>query len=176
VILIVAGAAGSGKTTVGATIAGQLGWRFADADTFHPRANVEKMRAGRPLADADRVPWLHAITSWLDERIAAGETGVVTCSALRRAYRDLLLDGRPAVTMAFLLVSEETLRRRVSRRPGHFFPGKLVSSQLATLEPPSPALEPRVHVIDAGGDTAGTASAVIEAVWPHGSAPLRLEQ
>ncbi len=101
-ILIVAGVAGSGKTTVGALLAGRLRWRFADADTFHPEANVTKMRAGIPLTDADREPWLRAITDWMDERIAAGQSAVVTCSALKRVYRDRLLVGRPAATMVFL--------------------------------------------------------------------------
>src|SRR5690349_2824017 len=94
VIVIVAGVAASGKTTVGMLLAQQLGWAFADADTFHPPANVEKMRNGEPLTDEDRRPWLRAIEAWMDERIAAGESGVITCSALKRSYRDLLLDGR----------------------------------------------------------------------------------
>ena len=94
-ILIVAGVSGSGKTTVGAMLAGRLGWRFADADDFHPAANVEKMRAGIPLTDADRWPWLRAIDAWMDERIAAGESAVLGCSALKRSYRDVLLGGRP---------------------------------------------------------------------------------
>ena len=135
-ILIVAGVAGSGKTTVGALLAGRLRWRFADADTFHPEANVAKMRAGIPLTDADREPWLHTITDWMDERIAAGQSAVVTCSALKRAYRDELLAGRPAATMVFLQVSREVLERRLLSRPGHFFPEKLLDSQLAALEPP----------------------------------------
>ena len=108
-ILIVAGVAGSGKTTVGALLAGRLRWRFADADTFHPEANIAKMRAGIPLTDADREPWLNAITGWMDERIAAGQSAVVTCSALKRAYRDELLAGRPAVTMVFLMVAGRCL-------------------------------------------------------------------
>jgi gluconokinase len=95
VIVIIAGASGSGKTTVGAMLAGRLGWPFADADDFHPAANVEKMRAGIPLTDADRWPWLRAIGAWMDEHIARGESAVVGCSALRRSYRDQLLGGRP---------------------------------------------------------------------------------
>src|SRR5207248_6915804 len=87
VIVIVAGVAGSGKTTVGALLAGRLGWPFADADTFHPPANVEKMSRGQPLTDEDRRPWLRAITAWMDERATAGQSGVITCSALKRSYR-----------------------------------------------------------------------------------------
>src|SRR5215475_6902645 len=108
VILIVAGVAGSGKTTVGALVAGRLRWRFADADTFHPEANVAKMRAGIPLTDADRAPWLRAICEWMDREIADGNSAVVTCSALKRAYREELLAGR-AATMVFLMVSREEL-------------------------------------------------------------------
>ena len=131
VILIVAGVSGSGKTTVGALVAGRLRWRFADADTFHPEANVAKMRSGIPLTDEDRAPWLRAIVGWMDAQIADGQSAVVTCSALKRAYRDELLAGRPAAMMVFLVVSDEILAQRVAARPEHFFPGKLLESQLA---------------------------------------------
>jgi gluconokinase len=166
VILIVAGVAGSGKTTVGALLAGRLHWRFADADTFHPEANVAKMRAGVPLTDADRVPWLHAITDWMDERIAAGQSAVITCSALKRSYRDQLLAGRPAVTMVFLQVSRAALEQRLTARPGHFFPEKLLDSQLATLEPPGP--DERVRTVPAEQDVTHTAAQVVAAIWPDG--------
>jgi gluconokinase len=167
VILIVAGVAGSGKTTVGALVAGRLRWRFADADSFHPQANVEKMRAGQPLTDEDRVPWLRAIVAWMDEHIAAGQSAVITCSALKRSYRDLLVGGRPA-TLVFLEVSREILLQRVSSRPEHFFPEKLLNSQLAALEPPSPADEPNVRVVTADGDAPETAAKIIAALWPYG--------
>src|SRR5580658_3511458 len=101
-ILIVAGVSGSGKTTVGALLAGRLGWRFADADAFHTAAAIAKMRAGIPLTDEDRWPWLRAIGAWMDERIAHGESAVITCSALKRAYRDALLAGRPEARMIFM--------------------------------------------------------------------------
>lgn len=166
VILIVAGVSGSGKTTVGALVAGRLRWRFADADTFHPEANLAKMRDGIPLTDADREPWLRAITTWMDERLAAGESGVITCSALRRAYRDRLLRGRPA-TMAFLEANAAVLEERLRTRPGHFFPEKLLSSQLSTLEPPTPD-EKRVRVVVSEGGSEATAAQVIAAVWPDG--------
>jgi gluconokinase len=138
VIVIVAGVSGSGKTTVGALLAGRLGWRFADADDFHPAANVAKMRAGSPLTDTDRWPWLRAIAAWMDERIGQDEDAVLACSALRRSYRDLLLDGRPAARMVFLAPDREVLARRLASRHGHFFPGQLLSSQLDALEPPAP--------------------------------------
>lgn len=167
VILIVAGVAGSGKTTVGALLAGRLRWRFADADTFHPEANVAKMRAGIPLTDADREPWLHAITSWMDERIDAGQSAVVTCSALKRVYRDRLLSGRPVATMIFLQVSREVLEKRLTSRPNHFFTEKLLDSQLTALEPPAPH-EEQVQTVLAEGDSAQTAAKIIATLWPYG--------
>jgi gluconokinase len=170
VILIVAGVAGSGKTTVGALLAGRFSWRFADADAFHPEANVAKMRAGIPLTDADREPWLHTITDWMDERIVAGQSAVITCSALKRAYRDELLAGRPAATMVFLLVSSEVLKHRLMSRPSHFFTEKLLDSQLAALEPPAP--DERVQTVLAEGDPAQTAAKVVATLWPYGDPNL----
>ena len=108
-IVIIAGVSGSGKTTVGVLLADRLGWRFADADDFHPAANVAKMRAGIPLTDADREPWLRSIAAWMDERIAHGEAAVVGCSALKRSYRDRLLAGRPEARMVFLTPGREVL-------------------------------------------------------------------
>jgi gluconokinase len=166
VILIVAGVSGCGKTTVGALLAGRLRWRFADADSFHPEANVAKMRAGIPLTDADREPWLQAITGWMDERIAANQSAVVTCSALKRAYRDRLLVGRPAATMIFLRVSKDVLEKRLMNRHGHFFPEKLLDSQLAALEPPGPG--ERVQTVLAEDDPAQTAAKIIATLWPYG--------
>ncbi|MDQ2811010.1 MAG: gluconokinase [Actinomycetota bacterium] len=158
-ILIVAGLSGSGKTTVGAMLAGRLGWPFADADSFHPAANVEKMRAGLPLTDDDRWPWLRAIGAWMDERIAAGESAVVTCSALKRSYRDLLLGGRPQARMIFLEVGRDTLAERLAARQGHFFPGQLLGTQFDAFEPPQPG-ERAVSIVPAG-DPAATVASII---------------
>jgi gluconokinase len=158
-IVIVAGVSGSGKTTVGALLAGRLGWRFADADDFHLAANIEKMRAGMPLTDADRWPWLRAIAGWMDERIARGESAVVACSALKRVYRDLLLRGRPEARMVFLTADPEEVARRLAARHGHFFPGQLLGSQLAAAEPPT-AEETAVTVVPAGSPDA-TVAAII---------------
>lgn len=166
-ILIVAGVAGSGKTTVGALLAGRLRWRFADADTFHPEANIAKMRAGIPLTDEDRQPWLRAVEDWIETRLADGQSGVITCSALKRAYRQELLDGRPAALMVFLMVSREVLDRRLLSRPGHFFPEKLLDSQLAALEPPTPD-EQRVQTVLADGDATQTAAKIMGTLWPYG--------
>jgi gluconokinase len=166
VILIVAGVAGSGKTTVGTLLAERLHWPFADADTFHPEANVAKMRAGIPLTDEDRRPWLRAVSAWIDASIADGRSGVITCSALKRAYRDLLLNGRPAATMVFLQVGRDELDRRLMTRPGHFFPEKLLDSQFAALELPAPGES--VRTVPADGDAAQTVAKIIALFWPAG--------
>jgi gluconokinase len=167
VILIVAGVSGSGKTTVGALLAGRLRWPFADADTFHPDANVAKMRAGIPLTDEDRWPWLRAIADWMDARITAGQSAVVTCSALKRPYRNLLLCERPEAVMVFLESGREELLRRLSARQGHFFPQQLLDSQLADLEPPE-ADEHVLTVQDEAG-AAWTAAKIIDLLWPLGA-------
>ena len=137
-ILIVMGVAGTGKTTVGAMLAGRLHWLYAEADDFHPLENVEKMAAGTPLTDADREPWLAAIGHWIDERAAAGQPGVVTCSGLKRAYRDRLRQGRPQVRVVFLEGSRELIARRLAARHGHFMRAEMLDSQFAALEPPEP--------------------------------------
>jgi gluconokinase len=165
-ILLIAGVSGCGKTTVGALLAERLHWRFADGDTFHSAADIAKMHAGIPLTDEDRRPWLQAITAWVDERIAAGESAVVTCSALKRAYRTELLDGRPEARMIFLSVDRAEADRRLTSRTGHFFPERLLSSQFAALEPPQPD-EPGVTVVDSDKqDPAETVAAIIAIVRP----------
>jgi gluconokinase len=130
------GVSGSGKTTVGALLAGRLHWPYAEADDFHPPANVAKMAAGHPLTDDDRWPWLHAIGAWIDERIARGEPGVVTCSALKRKYRDVLR--RPEVTEVYLKGDHDLIAQRLAARHGHFFKPALLDSQFADLEEPTP--------------------------------------
>ena len=163
-IVIVAGVSGSGKTTVGALLAGRLGWRFGDADDLHPAANVEKMRAGIPLTDEDRWPWLRAIAAWMDGQIARGEPAVVGCSALKRSYRDLLLDGRPGVRMVFLAADREVLTRRLAARRDHFFPGQLLSTQFDALEPPQPG--ERVLSVVPAGEPAATVDSIIALLFP----------
>jgi gluconokinase len=146
-IVVVAGVAGSGKTTVGALLADRLHWSFADADAFHSVANIRKMRSGIPLTDSDRKPWLAAITAWMDERIEADESAVVGCSALRQKYRDELLSGRPAARIVFLDISREAAHERLVARKGHFFTVKLLDSQFAELEPPRET--PQLLIVEA---------------------------
>jgi gluconokinase len=132
-LVVVMGVTGSGKSTVGLALAERMGVPFADADDFHSPENVAKMRAGTPLDDADRQPWLRAIGKWLEAH--RDEGGVVTCSALKRAYRDILREEAPDVTFLHLDGDMETVRRRVADRPGHFMPESLVQSQYDALQP-----------------------------------------
>jgi gluconokinase len=132
------GVSGSGKSTVMGELIGRLGWRSAEADEFMPAANVDKMRAGHPLTDEDRWPWLRALADWTGEREAASESAVMTCSALRRPYRDLLRDGHDSVWFAELDVPEAELADRLAHRSGHYMPASLLRSQLDTLEPLEP--------------------------------------
>ncbi|MFJ2032140.1 gluconokinase [Streptosporangium sp. NPDC087985] len=135
-LLVVMGVTGSGKTTVGAALAQRLRVPCADADDFHSEANVAKMSAGTPLDDSDRLPWLRTVGSWLAGHATTG--GVVSCSALRRAYRDVLRQSAPTVSFVHLDGTEEIVRRRVAGRPGHFMPASLVASQFKALEPLEP--------------------------------------
>lgn len=139
-VIVLMGVAGSGKTTVGRLLARDLGWSFADADEFHPPANVAKMSAGQPLDDADRAPWLAAIRAHIDQKLARGENAVVTCSALKQIYRDAILPDSPYVRLAHLRGSPALLLARLQSRPDHFMKPAMLESQLATLEPPSHAL------------------------------------
>ena len=132
------GVSGSGKTTLGEALAEALGWPFIEGDAFHPKANVEKMASGHPLDDNDRAPWLQALADQLAQSEARGENSILGCSSLKRAYRDILRSGAPRVRFLHVHGSEALLAERLAHRAGHFFPAKLLASQLATLE----ALEP----------------------------------
>jgi gluconokinase len=161
--IVVMGVAGSGKSTVMRALVHRLGWACAEGDEFHPAANVEKMAAGLALTDDDRRPWLEALAAWIAERETAGANAIVTCSALRRAYRDVLRDRGSSVWFAHLVVQRDVLGERLGRRRGHFMPPSLLDSQLDTLEPLGPD-EPGA-IIDAGG-RAEAAVAQIVAILP----------
>lgn len=135
-MLVVMGVSGSGKTTVAALLAGHLGWELGDADDWHPPANVRKMRGGTPLSDEDRWPWLRSIAAWIDATRATGRHGVLACSALKRAYRDILVGDRPDVRLVYLRGEEGLIQARQAARHGHYMPPGLVHSQFETLEEP----------------------------------------
>jgi len=138
-IVVLAGTSGIGKTTIGNVLAARLGWAFEDSDALHSPAQIAKMRSGQPLTDEDRWPWLATVAAWMDQRIAAGESAVMACSALKRSYRDYLYRGRPAVRIVLLVADPETLTARLAGRRGHFFPARLLQSQLADLQMPDDA-------------------------------------
>jgi gluconokinase len=135
-LIAVMGVSGSGKTTVGTALARRLRIPFADADDFHPQVNIDKMAAGVPLDDADRAPWLAAVGTWLATHAATG--GVISCSALKRDYRDTLRAAAPATQFLHLAGDRDVVRRRVAGRRAHFMPASLVATQFAALEPLEP--------------------------------------
>jgi gluconokinase len=147
--LVVMGVSGSGKSTIAERLAARLGWRYEDADRFHPPANVAKMSAGHPLTDEDRWPWLQAIADEIDRICKARERAVIACSALKRAYRDILVHGRDDVRIVFLNGTQDLIAERLAARKGHFMPPGLLASQFMTLEPPQAGERPLTVSIDA---------------------------
>ena len=148
VIAILMGVSGSGKTTVAVLLAAALGCQFQEGDDLHPAANVEKMHNGTPLTDADRLPWLNKIAEEIDGWRARGESGVLTCSALKRSYRDIIVGDRPDVTLVYLKGSHERIHRRMAGRHEHFMPLRLLDSQFATLQEPTPDEHPLTVNVD----------------------------
>ena len=136
VVLVLMGVSGSGKTTIGELLAARLGWPYEEGDALHPPANVAKMHAGHPLDDADRAPWLAKVADWVDARLDAGECGVITCSALKHAYRDLIDRRGKGVEFVWLHGPRELIASRLATRQGHFMPASLLDTQFATLEEP----------------------------------------
>lgn len=133
--LVVMGVSGSGKSTVGASLASTLSCCFTEGDDHHPPGNVAKMASGTPLTDQDRWPWLRELSHWIGEQERKGQDAVLTCSALKRSYRDVLRDGHPSVRFVHVVVDTATLRERLAHRVGHFLPASLLDSQLDLLEP-----------------------------------------
>jgi carbohydrate kinase (thermoresistant glucokinase family) len=162
VVLVLMGVSGSGKTTVAQIIAERLGWPFEEGDALHPPANVAKMAAGHPLTDEDRAPWLARVADWVDARLDAGESGVITCSALKRKYRELIDRRGKGVEFVYLHGERALIAARLATRHGHFMPSSLLDSQFATLEEPA-ADEPAIRV-EIGAAPAAIATEVIAAL------------
>lgn len=164
-VVVLMGVAGCGKSTVAALLAGRLGWPFAEGDDLHPPANVAKMHAGHPLTDDDRRPWLERIAAWIDAQVAAGRSAIVTCSALKRSYRDLLR--RDQVTFVYLHGEFEQIARRLAARQGHFMPTALLESQFADLEPPT--ADEQAITVDIGGSPVELADEIMTTLGLAGS-------
>lgn len=150
-VLILMGVSGAGKTTVGTRLADAVGWDFFDGDDFHPPSNVEKMGSGTPLTDEDRWPWLRALRDVIHERLEEGTAAVVTCSALKAAYREVLLEGNEGAQLVYLKGSFDLIRQRMEARADHFFDADLLASQFDALEEPDPEVALTVNV-DASPD------------------------
>jgi carbohydrate kinase (thermoresistant glucokinase family) len=141
-VLVIMGVSGSGKTTVAQELAARLGWPFEEGDALHPEANVAKMHAGIPLTDADRQPWLERVAAWIDGQRARKQPGIITCSALKRSYRRIIIGDRPEVRLVYLRGSHDLIAERLVGREGHFMPASLLPSQIDTLEEPDPGEDP----------------------------------
>ncbi|HKN10460.1 MAG TPA: gluconokinase [Pseudomonadota bacterium] len=135
-VVVVMGVSGCGKSTIASMLASRMHWIYEDADWFHPRSNVEKMHGGEPLTDEDRWPWLYAIAAWIDATRRIRNHGVIACSALKRAYRDVLIGERHDVRLVFLKGDRDLIARRLAARDGHFMPPSLLESQFKALEEP----------------------------------------
>jgi carbohydrate kinase (thermoresistant glucokinase family) len=159
VVVVMMGVSGSGKSTVAALLAAALGCQFQEGDDLHPRANVEKMRSGTPLTDADRMPWLRKIAEEIDGWRGRGECGVVTCSALKRSYRDIIIGDRHDVALVYMKGSRELIHQRMVARHEHFMPVALLDSQFATLEEPTPDEHP--IIADVSGKPADIAHEIV---------------
>jgi gluconokinase len=163
------GVAGAGKTTVGRELARRLGWRFQEGDALHPLGNVAKMRRGHPLDDDDRAPWLTAIAAQIDAWRHEGVCGVITCSALKRAYREAIVGDRAEVRLIYLCGPRHVLAERLGARIGHFMPANLLDSQLAILEPPEASENPIVVSIEL--PLAAIVANIVAVLAPGTSAP-----
>jgi carbohydrate kinase (thermoresistant glucokinase family) len=154
VVVVLMGVSGSGKSTVALELRRVLGWPFQEGDDLHSPASVAKMRSGHPLDDADRMPWLHAIARWIDERLAAREPGIITCSNLKHSYRDITIGNRRGVRLVYLKVDEQVLRDRLMQRRHRYMPPSLLRSQLETLE--EPGLDEHALVVTVRGAVEAT--------------------
>ena len=141
-ILVLMGVSGSGKSTIAEELSARLGWPFEEGDSLHPESNVAKMHAGIPLTDADRLPWLERVAAWIDGQRSKMQPGIVTCSALKRSYRQIIIGGRPEVRLIYLRGGWDLIAQHLEGRHGHFMPAALLRSQIDTLEEPDPSEDP----------------------------------
>lgn len=157
-VLVLMGVSGCGKTTIAELLAAHLGWNYVEGDSMHPAANIAKMSSGHPLTDEDRWPWLAKIADWIHAQTAAGKPGIVTCSALKRSYRDVLRGTN--VLFVYLHGTKEVIAARLATRTGHFMPPSLLDSQFAILEEPGP--DERSITADVGGVPTAAVREVLE--------------
>nr|WP_296396793.1 gluconokinase [Reyranella sp.] len=146
------GVSGAGKTTVAEELAARLGWAFQEGDELHPAANVAKMRAGIALTDEDRAPWLDRVAAWIDRQRAGRQPGIITCSALRKTYRQRIVGDRPEVRLVYLRGGHDLVAKHLAGRAGHFMPGSLLQSQIDTLEEPEADEDPLTIDVDRAAD------------------------
>jgi len=158
-ILVIMGVSGAGKSTIARELAARLGWAFEEGDALHPEANVAKMHAGIPLTDADRQPWLERVAAWIDDQRASKQPGIITCSALKRSYRRIIIGDRPEVRLVYLRGGHDLIAEHLAGREGHFMPPSLLQSQIDTLEEPGPDEDPLT--VDVGPPAAQVADEII---------------
>ncbi len=168
-VLVVMGVSGSGKSTIAKELAARLGWSFEEGDSLHPETNVVKMRAGVPLTDEDRAPWLERIADWIDGQRDRGLPGIITCSALKRAYREVVVGDRPEVRLVYLRGSYDLVARRLAGRSGHFMPAGLLQSQFEALEEPSAAED--ALTVDVGQSVTEIVDEIVRRLGVTASAP-----
>lgn len=176
-ILVIMGVSGSGKSTVAEVLAARLGWPFEEGDALHPEVNIAKMHAGIPLTDADRQPWLERVAAWIDAQRARKQPGIITCSALKRSYRRIIIGDRPEVRLVYLRGGRDLITDHLEGRHGHFMPPELLRSQIDTLEEPDPSEDPLTVDVGAPADRVadeiirllGTSAAVVQgaAAYAH---------
>ena len=168
-VLIVMGVSGVGKSTIAEALNTHLHWPYQEGDDLHPATNIEKMKHGIALTDADRAPWLQAVKAWIDAQVAAAQPGIITCSALKRAYRDLMIAHRPDVRILYLRANVQVLEDHLAHRTGHFMPPSLLESQLATLEEPTADENP--ITVQVMGSVDDTVQSILTALQPLLSTP-----
>jgi carbohydrate kinase (thermoresistant glucokinase family) len=177
-ILVIMGVSGSGKSTIAEELSARLGWLFEEGDSLHPEANSAKMHAGIALTDADRLPWLERVAAWIDGQRAKREPGIITCSALNRTYRQIIIGDRPEVRLVYMRGSRDLIAEHLAGRHGHFMPPELLRSQIDVPEEPDPSEDPLT--VDLGASAAQVADAIIRLLGnsvtiSHGAAAQQTE-